>query len=186
MNLTVVSDHFAGSAEVVTQEMKRFSIFIPPCLLCLSLIDVAAAQATIGPVCTEIGAFEIYDGTCKNYYICLDDGEKLAPVLLMCAPSAIFNPGLGRCVPQSTSICLQTTTMPPTTTPPTTTTRAPCVRYGRFPIQDINCKRYYLCYWDGVRYAMMDNLSCPNTLVFEPMSEKCVLPTTYICPGIAG
>lgn len=162
--------------------MNRFSIVV---LLCLhssfNLIKIAESQTTVKPTCTEIGAFEIYDGTCKNYYICVDDGVKLNPVILLCASSAIFDPLQGRCVPDSTATCLQTTTMAPSTT------SAPfCLRYGRFPIQDVECKKYYLCYWDGVRYTIMYNLSCPNTLVFNPISEKCKSPQTYKCPGIIG
>ncbi|XP_011639046.1 uncharacterized protein LOC105428424 [Pogonomyrmex barbatus] len=162
--------------------MNSFSCIVLLCLQSyLSLIRIAVGQ-TATPTCTEIGAFEIYDGTCKNYYICVDDGEKLNPVNLMCASSAIFDPLQGRCVSESTATCQQTTTMPPSTT-----TSAPlCVRYGRFPIQDAQCKRYYLCYWDGVRYTIMDNLSCPNTLVFNPVSEKCVPPERYTCPGTIG
>lgn len=161
--------------------MKRsLMIIVPLCLPYIGLIGVAEAQAVTQPTCTEIGAFEINDGTCKNYYICVDDGEKLIPVNLTCASSAIFDPTRGKCVPANTTTCQQTTTPPPTTTV------APCVRYGRFAIPDVNCKKYYLCYWDGTRYAIMDNLSCPNKLVFEPKSEKCVPPERYACPGITG
>ncbi|XP_014487638.1 PREDICTED: endo-1,3(4)-beta-glucanase 1 [Dinoponera quadriceps] len=142
-------------------------------------------QTTTPPTCTEIGAFEIYDGTCKNYYICVNNGATLMPVILSCAAGAMFNPALGSCEPGR--ICWQTTTTTTTTTTPTpTTTAAPCVRYGRFPLPDVNCKMYYLCYWDGLRYTIMSNLSCPNTLVFEPVSEKCVPPERYLCPGVVG
>lgn len=147
-------------------------------LLCLcSFFKIVNCQITTEN-CTEIGASEIYDGTCKNYYICIDDGEKLNPVMLSCASSAIFDPSMGRCVSEATATCQQTTIMT------SSTTSAPlCLRYGRFPIQDVECKKYYLCYWDGSRYTIMDNLSCPNTLVFNPTTEKCVSPQTYKCPG---
>ena len=153
--------------------MNRFSIIV---LLCLyTTFKIAENQTT--PTCTEIGSFEINDGTCENYYICVNDGVNLNPIILSCANTFIFDPVQGRCVSESTTTCQQATT-------PSTTTSAPlCVRYGRFPIQDVNCKSYYLCYWNGTSYTIMDNLSCPNTLVFNPTSEKCVSPLTFTCPG---
>ncbi|XP_077281457.1 uncharacterized protein LOC143908057 [Temnothorax americanus] len=156
--------------------MDRFSIVV---LLCLcSSLKIAEGQTTAEPTCTEIGAFEINDGTCKNYYICVNDGETLNPVILSCASSAIFDPSQGICVSQNTATCQQTTTMAPSTT------SAPfCLRYGRFPIQNVECKKYYLCYWNGTSYAIMGNLTCPNTLVFYPLAEKCVSPRTYNCSG---
>ncbi|XP_011692217.1 PREDICTED: uncharacterized protein LOC105452632 [Wasmannia auropunctata] len=156
--------------------MDRFSIVV---LLCLyPSFKLVSGQTTAQPICTEIGAFEIYDGTCKNYYICVDDGEELNPVILSCASSAIFDYLQGKCVSESTATCQQTTTMAPSTT------SAPlCLRYGRFPIPDVECKKYYLCYWDGISYTIMGNLTCPNTLIFNPLSEKCVSPQTYQCPG---
>lgn len=157
--------------------MERFLIIVLLYLPFFDLIEVAEAQTVTQPTCTEIGAFEIVDGTCRNYYLCVDDGETLVPVILTCASSAIFDPTMGMCVSANIATCQQTAP---------TTTVAPCVRYGRFPIQDANCKRYYLCYWDGTGYVIMDNLSCPNTLVFEPASEKCVPPARYICPVITG
>lgn len=148
--------------------MERFPIVIFLGLVCFSLVKVAGTQNTTNSTCTEIGAFEIDDGTCKNYYICIDNGATLVPVMLSCASSAIFDPSQGRCVPGNTTMCQQTPLYG-------------CLRYGRFPIQDASCKMYYLCYWNGSGYAMMSNLSCPNTLVFNPMSEKCVSPQTYLC-----
>ncbi|XP_018400232.1 PREDICTED: uncharacterized protein LOC108777771 [Cyphomyrmex costatus] len=148
-------------------------------LLCLYTSFKIAENQIIPPPCTEIGAFEIYDGTCKNYYICVDDGVNLTPVILSCASSAIFDPLQGRCVLESIETCQQTTTMA------SSTTAAPlCPKYGRFPILDVNCKRYYLCYWGGQSFTILDNLSCPNALIFNPMKEKCVSPSQYICPGI--
>ncbi|XP_012532553.2 uncharacterized protein LOC105834539 [Monomorium pharaonis] len=145
-------------------------------LLCSSFKIVAGQTTT--PNCTEMGAFEIYDGTCRNYYFCVDDGEELKPVILSCASSAIFDPDEGRCMPADATKCLQTTTMAPLTT------SAPlCLGYGRFPINDVYCKRYYLCYWNGSGYSKMDNLSCPNKLVFNPTSGKCVSSQLYKCPG---
>lgn len=151
--------------------MERFSVVVFLCLLCFGLMKVVGAQYTTRPTCTEVGFFEIYDGTCKNYYMCIDNGEGLISVILSCASSAIFDPSQGRCVSKNTTVCEQTSL---------------CSRYGRFPIQDTNCKRYYLCYWSGSAYTMMGNLSCPNTLVFEPTSEKCVSSQKYVCPGTQG
>ncbi|XP_011862368.1 PREDICTED: uncharacterized protein LOC105558994 [Vollenhovia emeryi] len=157
--------------------MSRLSIVV---LLCLyPSFKIVEGQLTAKPICTEEGAFEINDGTCKNYYLCVDDGEKFTPVMLSCSNIAIFDTSMRKCVPEGTAVCQQTTTMAPSTT------SAPlCVRYGRFSILDVECKKYYLCYWDGARYIIMDNLSCPNVLVFNPTSEKCVPPQMYTCPGI--
>lgn len=154
--------------------MEHFSIVLLLYLFCCSLIGVVEATT---PTCTMYWEFfEVYDGTCKNYYFCVYDGVKLNPILLSCDSSAIFDPTKGVCVPESEGICEQTTTVPPTTV-------APCYRYGRFPIADIYCKKYYLCYWNGTTYAKMDNLSCPNILVFYPLLEKCVSPLKYNCTG---
>ncbi|KAL6440497.1 hypothetical protein ACFW04_003191 [Cataglyphis niger] len=146
--------------------MKRFPIVVLLCLLCFSL-KIAGTQNMTISTCTEVGFFEIDDGTCKNYYMCIDNGVTLTKVILSCASSAIFDPILGRCVPANTTTCQQTPR---------------CLRYGRFPMEDPYCKMYFLCYWNGTGYTMMSNLTCPNTLVFEPTSEKCVPPQRYICP----
>lgn len=160
--------------------MDRFSIIV---LLCLySSFQITVGQTTAKSVCTEVGAFEIYDGTCKNYYICINDGEKLNQVILSCASSAIFDPVESQCVPDNkiTSLCQQTTS---STTSVSSTTSAPlCVRYGRFSIPNTYCKKYYLCYWNGVRYTIMNNLTCPRMLIFNQFMEKCVSPTKYTCP----
>ncbi|XP_029173667.1 peritrophin-48-like [Nylanderia fulva] len=148
--------------------MERFSIILL-CLLCFGALKVIEAQDTTKYNCTEVGFFEIVDGTCRNYYMCIDDGQQLTPVMLSCANSAIFDPDQGKCVPKNSTTCEQTPL---------------CTRYGRFPIQDVYCKMYYLCYWNGTSYTIMGNLSCPKTLVFQPTSEKCVLPEKYVCSGI--
>ncbi|EZA56393.1 hypothetical protein DMN91_010275 [Ooceraea biroi] len=164
--------------------MERVQILVPVlCLLCAFVVFRDAKAQTALPVCTIPGVFEIVDGTCKNYYICVDDGVNLIPVVLSCASTAIFDPVRGICVPESTAICQQTTTPSPL---PTTTPGPLCVRYGRFPIPNTNCKSYYLCYWNGMGYSVMNNLTCPNTLLFEPVSEKCVSPLRYSCPVIQG
>jgi len=153
--------------------MKPLQILVSVLCVC-ELFGDAEAQAA-PPICTEAGVFEIVDGTCKNYYLCVDNGQTLIQVLLSCADSFIFDPVMAICVPDSTILCQQMTTASPITT------SAPlCVRYGRFPIPSEDCKRYYLCYWDGMRYNMV-KLSCPNLLVFQPLLEKCVPPQTYNC-----
>ncbi|XP_012228789.2 uncharacterized protein [Linepithema humile] len=155
--------------------MEHFSVVFLLYLLYCSLIRVV--ETTVTPNCTMYLEFiEVYDGTCKNYYLCTYDGAKFIPVPLSCTSTTIFDPSVNMCMPESEAICQQTTTIPSTTV-------APCYRYGRFPIADIYCKKYYLCYWDGIAYAKMDNLRCPNTLVFYPLSEKCVSPLKYKCPG---
>lgn len=154
--------------------MQRFSVVF---LLCLFYCSLISSTATVEVTCTmDYEMIEIEDGTCKNYYMCISDGVRLIPVQLSCANCTIFVPTEGRCMPEITFTCQQTTTVPSTTV-------APCYRYGRFPIADIYCKKYYLCYWNGITYTKIDNLSCPNTLVFNPLSEKCVSPLTYKCVG---
>ncbi|KYN43014.1 hypothetical protein ALC56_02819 [Trachymyrmex septentrionalis] len=155
--------------------MNRFSIIV---LLCL-YTTFKIAENQIITRCTEIGSFEIIDGTCRHFYICVDNGVNLIPVIFSCDNTFIYNPAQGRCVNESTFTCQQMTT----TTSSTTTSAPLCVRYGRFPKQDVNCKSYYLCYWNGTSYTIMDNLSCPNTLIFNPTSEKCVSPLTFTCSG---
>ncbi|XP_011156578.1 uncharacterized protein LOC105193716 [Solenopsis invicta] len=175
--------------------------------LCLHSSFKIIAGQTCKPTCTEIGAFLIYDGTCKNYYACEDDGEKLNSIILSCASSAIFDQILGRCVPKNrpttTDLPISTTlsstisasssftsespsstsaSLLTTSASPSTTSAPVCDKYGRFPISDVKCKKYYYCYWNGNRYDIMNNLTCPNTLVFNPGLEKCVPPQSYTCP----
>jgi len=164
--------HLAKSARC-NSPMKSLQILVSVLCIC-ELFGDAETQAAL-PICTEAGVFEIVDGTCKNYYLCVDNGQTLIQVLLSCADSFIFDSVMGTCVSDSMILCQQMTTASPITT------SAPlCVRYGRFPIPSENCKRYYLCYWDGTRYSMV-KLSCPNLLVFQPLLEKCVPPQRYNC-----
>jgi len=166
--------------------MDRFSIVILLCL-CFSFKVVKSQNVTTTePTCTEIW-FKIDNKTCINYiYIYVDencvDSEKLSLAKLLCAGSVriVFDSSQTRyiCVLANTTMCQQTTTAPTTTT-----SASLCYRSGRFRIPDVKCKKYYLCYWNGTSLTKMDNLLCPNTLVFDPTSEKCVLPQTYPCSG---
>ncbi|XP_020280779.1 peritrophin-48-like [Pseudomyrmex gracilis] len=144
-------------------------------LLCFSLIKVAEFQ--VAPICEVPGqTIPIIDGTCQNYYLCVSDGLGLMPIKLSCYIGTIFNPTAMSCEP---GICMQTATLVPPT----------CYRYGRFPdVSDNTCKKYYLCYWDNTiqQYTSMRDLQCPNTLLFDPRSEKCVLPENYTCPRFRG
>lgn len=162
--------------------MDRFSIVVLLCLYSSCQIEESNSielsnQTTTKPT-FKPDAFEIYDGTCKNYYIYVNDGEKSNPVTLSCASSAIFNSSKGECVPEGPEFTCNQTTI----TTPSTTSAPLCLTYGRFPMQVAGCKKYYLCYWNGVRYTIMNNLSCPNALVFHPMLQKCVSPQKYKCP----
>jgi len=174
----VASDIIWPFSQIRNSPMKPLQILVSALCIC-ELFGDAEAQAAL-PICTKAGVFEIVDGTCKNYYLCVDNGQILIPVVLSCADFFIFDPVMGICVSDSAILCRQTTTVSPITT------SAPfCVRYGRFPIPSKDCKRYYLCYWDGTRYSMV-MLSCPNLLVFHPLLEKCVSPQTYNCTFVQG
>ena len=78
----------------------------------------------------------------------------------------------------STSTTPSTTTS--TSTTPSTTTAMPC--NGRFPMAG-NCTQYYFCYTNGVN-TIRYNLTCPNSLAFNRITQKCVLHCTDInqCP----
>ncbi|XP_076235689.1 uncharacterized protein LOC143180048 [Calliopsis andreniformis] len=178
--------------------------------------------------CITAGSFEIVDGTCQNYYICIFDGVELVSYNLTCANSTVFFPALGTCTSSTVYACTQTTTTSTTpstttsttpstttsttpstttsttpstttsttpstttsTTPsttsttPSTTTASSCVATGRYPVtNDPTCQSYYFCLVDGgpiIRY----DLKCPNSLVFNPILQQCVLPNTYQCPPV--
>lgn len=117
-----------------------------------------------GRSCTAQGYFEIIDGTCKNYYLCLYNGVAFVSYDLKCLDSTVFNPITNICT--ADYICNQITTMDPCP-----------FGVGRFPISDSNCQKYYFCYVDNgsfVRY----NLTCPNNLLFNSKTKQCMLP----CP----
>ncbi|KAG7196882.1 hypothetical protein KM043_015785 [Ampulex compressa] len=123
-------------------------------LLCSFFIMWRTVQSTIN--CQIEGKFAIEDGTCKNYYICVPNGVGFDSISLTCKGTTVFDPTQETCVSSEDYICL---------------TEASCVRYGRFEIKDVNCRMYYLCYWDKNGYSRMD-LKCPSNLRFNPKSEK--------------
>ncbi|KAK1137504.1 hypothetical protein K0M31_002010 [Melipona bicolor] len=83
----------------------------------------------------------------------------------------------------STTPTTSTSTTPTTSTSTTpSTTPTPC--NGRFQITgDTTCKKYYFCYTDAVT-TIRYNLTCPNNLQFNPITQRCVLPCTVSnkCP----
>ena len=76
----------------------------------------------------------------------------------------VFDPSVKKCVLSTTFICKPST--------PSTITATPC--NGRFQLEgDITCKKYYFCYTDTVN-TIRYNLTCPNTLLFNPITQRCV------------
>lgn len=55
-----------------------------------------------------------------------------------------------------------------------------CTAPGFYPLQDVTCQYYYLCYSDGAGYSAQI-FKCPGTTVFDPSRSACVLPTQYSC-----
>ncbi|CAL7933778.1 unnamed protein product [Xylocopa violacea] len=121
--------------------------------------------------CVMQGIFEIKDGTCQNYYICIFNGVSFVSYDAKCATSMVFDPVAQYCRSSTEYVCTQ---IPPATTPP-------CKMSGRFKISDPKCQMYYFCYWDGTMFIKVDNLRCPNSLLFNPVIQACVLPTSYAC-----
>ncbi|XP_050581978.1 probable endochitinase [Bombus affinis] len=151
--------------------------------------------------CVMQGTFEIVDGTCANYYICVFNGVEFVSYDMSCSPSMVFDPLLKYCTSPSNYICKQvtsstssstscstpsltpntTSSLTPSMTPsmtPSTTPSTKCVTNGRFPIPG-NCEQYYFCYVNGATIIRYD-LRCPDGLKFNSVTQKCVLP----CPGI--
>ncbi|KOX81049.1 hypothetical protein WN51_09974 [Melipona quadrifasciata] len=85
----------------------------------------------------------------------------------------VFDPSIKNCVPSTNFICKITST---STTPYTKLIRAPEQPNGRFQITgDTTCKKYYFSYTDAVT-TIRYNLTCPNNLQFNPITQRCVLP----------
>ncbi|XP_076766679.1 uncharacterized protein LOC143433277 [Xylocopa sonorina] len=124
--------------------------------------------------CVMQGMFEINDGTCQNYYICIFDGVRFVSYDMKCATSMVFDPIAQYCKSTAEYVCTQT----PPATPPDT---PPCTMSGRFVISGTGCRRYYLCYFDDTTFVKVDNLHCPNSLLFNQATQTCALPTSFIC-----
>ncbi|CAD1468847.1 unnamed protein product [Heterotrigona itama] len=121
--------------------------------------------------CTTIGPTAIDDPECRKYYICdYDNTGALVSYDTSCPASMVFDPSVKNCVSSAGFICKSTT--------PAT----PC--NGRFRIEgDTTCTQYYFCYTDSVT-TIKYNLTCPNNLKFNPITQKCVSPCTNpnTCP----
>nr|XP_033330638.1 uncharacterized protein LOC117222817 [Megalopta genalis] len=137
---------------------------------CLIVAIIPSAMVQLVPSnqpCTAEGYFEIVDGTCKNYYTCIFNGAALVSYDLTCATPTLFDPTMGICV--TGYVCTQSTPVPT------------CPTNGRYPIPLTACKKYRVCYtYQNVVINRI--LSCPNSLIFNPVSQTCVLPSTYKCP----
>ncbi|XP_076636630.1 uncharacterized protein LOC143349339 [Colletes latitarsis] len=84
-------------------------------LYVFNFIPFGIFQAVASPEkCTKQGSFEIVDGTCQNYYMCIFNGVGLVSYEFKCAPSTVFSPVTGYCTPSTQYPCTQTT--PPTST----------------------------------------------------------------------
>lgn len=157
-----------------------FNIFA----FCLIPIGQAQMQPSNRP-CASQSNYAIYDGTCKHYYTCVFDGIEFQSYDLTCPDSMVFHPVLGYCVSPLQYACEQTTstsvsTAKSTSTSPTLDPPA-CNETGRYPMRGTYCKDYYFCIVFGRFSFEITYLSCPNTLVFDPTIQLCVLPSLYNC-----
>ncbi|XP_043262096.1 cell wall integrity and stress response component 4-like [Colletes gigas] len=93
-------------------------------LFVFDFIPFGMFEAVAAPEkCTKQGSFEIVDGTCQNYYMCIFNGVELVSYELTCAPPTVFSPVTGYCTPSTQYPCTQSTT-PSTTTVTTSSTPA--------------------------------------------------------------
>ncbi|XP_017792721.1 PREDICTED: putative protein TPRXL [Habropoda laboriosa] len=222
-------------------------------VLISNFIPMGMPQTVPPSKCVMQGLFPIDDGTCQNYYMCIFDGAKFAPYGLKCAGTTLFDPSLKYCTsdyfctqitssssastsaptspsgssspssssastsaptspsgssspssssastsaltspsgsssPSSSSASTSTPTSPSATssTSSSTTTSKPTTALpcnGRYPLPDTKCQKYYFCFTNGVTTTRY-NLTCPNSLLFNPDKQKCVLPTAYSCPPV--
>ncbi|XP_043519957.1 probable endochitinase isoform X2 [Frieseomelitta varia] len=142
-------------------------------LLIFNSIPIGLSLTPTNRKCTTLlQTTAIDDVDCKKYYICLyDETGSLVAYDTSCLASQSFDPSAGTCVPSANYVCKTTTTTTTSTTPRTTPT--PC--NGRFQIIGGTCQDYYFCYTDAVT-TIKYNLTCPNNLQFNPITQKCVSP----------
>ncbi|XP_043519956.1 probable endochitinase isoform X1 [Frieseomelitta varia] len=149
-------------------------------LLIFNSISIGLSLTPSNRNCTTVEPTAIDDAECKKYYICIyDDTGSLVSYDTSCPTSMVFDPSIKNCVPSMNFVCktnltsatASTTTTTTSTTPRTTPT--PC--NGRFQIIGGTCQDYYFCYTDAVT-TIKYNLTCPNNLQFNPITQKCVSP----------
>ncbi|XP_043519958.1 uncharacterized protein LOC122533891 isoform X3 [Frieseomelitta varia] len=131
-------------------------------LLIFNSISIGLSLTPSNRNCTTVEPTAIDDAECKKYYICIyDDTGSLVSYDTSCPTSMVFDPSIKNCVPSMNFVCKFATT-------PT-----PC--NGRFQIIGGTCQDYYFCYTDAVT-TIKYNLTCPNNLQFNPITQKCVSP----------
>ncbi|XP_015429677.1 PREDICTED: integumentary mucin C.1-like [Dufourea novaeangliae] len=99
--------------------MKSFLVAYTILLLCKFIPPGMLQLPPSSQTCTKEGRYEIVDGTCENYYMCIYTGVGYEAYNLKCPASTRFNPIMGYCTPSTIFPCTQ---IPPTTTstaPPT-------------------------------------------------------------------
>jgi hypothetical protein len=57
-----------------------------------------------------------------------------------------------------------------------------CTTPGRFP-NPKNCSQYYLCVQITPSHIYLSYMTCPNALVFDPVSQYCTTTDNYTCPS---
>ncbi|KOC62831.1 hypothetical protein WH47_02534 [Habropoda laboriosa] len=141
-------------------------------VLISNFIPMGMPQTVPPSKCVMQGLFPIDDGTCQNYYMCIFDGAKFAPYGLKCAGTTLFDPSLKYCT--SDYFCTQIIHDSSSTS----------ISWPKvYPLPDTKCQKYYFCFTNGVTTTRY-NLTCPNSLLFNPDKQKCVLPTAYSCPPV--
>ncbi|KAI4503675.1 hypothetical protein M0802_001078 [Mischocyttarus mexicanus] len=149
--------------------MGAFDIISKALLLTLLILGSQSVKAQI--TCDGAGLFPLNDMNCQYYYVCSFDGVDVTAQVYKCPDGTVFDPDRSTCVLPIQYACMLTTT---------TIDPYQCLTTGRFPIDDPTCQQYYYCYWNTNRYVKRI-FKCPNQTIFNPISQLCVLRTTYIC-----
>ncbi|XP_022899990.2 uncharacterized protein [Onthophagus taurus] len=111
--------------------------------------------------CSTQGRFQnVYDPTCKTYYLCENTLEKLTPTLYKCPHT--FDPNLNEC--SENYVCRK---------------ESHCVSSGYIPdLSDRTCTRYYNCFGFFGLYLPF-TYSCAHGYQFDPTKKHC--SATYKC-----
>lgn len=141
------------------------------------------------PECIEEGKFPIIGSKCTQYVMCTRGTSGFRTKLYKCPENTGFNPDDSRCTFQyecteAVNFC-ETTFKSPTTEPSTTTTSPEteiqfpeCADQRKLPIDNTDCKKYFLCIWSSTGFISA-MYSCPNETYFNPETERC--SSTYDC-----
>jgi hypothetical protein len=57
-----------------------------------------------------------------------------------------------------------------------------CTTAGSFP-NPANCSQYYVCLTISPGNLYLSYMTCPNALVFDPVSQYCTTTENYACPS---